>query len=400
MLLINILTLHCFVNVIIYFAKAGEKMKPLKQMKMYNVEVVRFVFSLIIVYYHILHASIMNYTGGAHIYETLSANNKLGSLINVAFFMLSGYFLYQSYKAKPQRSVKEFAYYKVARLWPVLFFSFVIGIIFFNYGTYTSFFNSLFLQCIGISFDYQGITWFVSPMFWVLIFYFVLLKTFKDHKKLNVFIGVIVYFSFVYNLNATNGGFGRETVGGFINLGLLTALSCIGLGYLIGVCVDSFLSLDSVKNFQPSKLQSAVITLIISVLEAASFGFIVYFTAFSNKTYKNKFTFVIVFSLLLLCMISGKGILSRICNNKFLGGLGKYSYSIYIMQQISFYILQRTLWQNTDYVQHHAYRCLAISVAFSVLVGIVVYYVIEKPCAVAFKKFGKKLFAVKRTAEN
>lgn len=380
--------------------KVGENMNRTSKSKMYNIEFLRFIFSVIIVYYHILHSNIMNYTGGASIYERLNDMCNYANIIPAAFFVLSGYFFFVSYKSKPQMSIKEFTYNKIARLWPVLAFSFVIGILFFDYSPYSSFLNILFLQCIGISLDYAGITWYVSPMFWALIFYYALLKIFKDNKKINFLICIIVYFSFTYNINCLGGGFGRATVNNFISLGLLSGLAGVGFGYLIGVSIDNISNLEYVKNFKPNKLQSVFITLVISVVELACFAYMIYYSVFSSDTYKNIFFNIFVFSVLMICMITGKGLLSRITNNKYIGFVGKYSYSIYIMQQISFYILQRTLWQNTDYVQHHAYRCLAISVAFSVLVGVVVYYVIEKPCAVAFKKFGKKLFAVKKTAEN
>lgn len=63
------------------------------------------------------------------------------------------------------------------------------------------------------------------------------------------------------------------------------------------------------------------------------------------------------------------------------------------MQQVVFYVLQRTLWQNSDFVQHHALRCIAVSILICVAAGIVTYYVIEKPSAYALKKLGRKIFA-------
>ena len=151
--------------------------------------------------------------------------------------------------------------------------------------------------------------------------------------------------------------------------------------------------MPSVKSFKPNTVQNILITAVISLCEFACFAYIFVHFFFKEKAYNNHFIVVVVFSALLLCMLTQKGILSRICSNKIIGGAGKYAYSVYVMQLISFYILQRTLWKNTDFVQNHALRCIAVSVLFSVVLGIAVYYIIEKPSARLLKKFGKRLFA-------
>ncbi len=365
--------------------------KSLKSFKYNNIEAIRFLFAVIIIYFHILHACIMKQAGEAQIYQTLADLSSNAGIIVECFFILSGFFLYHSCKKTPDMSVKEFAYGKVGRLLPVFFVSELIGVVFFKKSPYELLINVSFLQCIGITDKWKSINWYLSPLFWVLIFYFVLLKCFKnDKRKPNIIIGLITYFSYVILLN--NGGFTREMVFGFLSGAVLRALAGIGLGYLIAVCVESIKEMPSVKGFKPNKKQNALITLVISVIELACFiGLIIDFL-YKKIAYENQFIVVILFSGLLLCMITQKGILSRICNNKFFGGFGKYAYSIYVVQRISFYILEKTLWTNSDFVQNHAYRCIAVSILFSVLFGIAAYYIIEKPCARLFKKLGKKLF--------
>lgn len=372
--------------------------KSVKSFKYNNIEAIRFLFAVIIVYFHILHSNIMDFTGGKQIYQTLADLNQFAGIIVECFFILSGFFLYYSYYKKPQMSVKEFAYGKVARLLPVFLFSELICALMHKRSLGALIFNSLFLQCTGLSTEWKGINWYISPLFWVLVFYFVLIKCLNnDKRRLNIIIGVITYFSYVILLN--NGGFKREITLSFLSGGVLRALAGIGLGYLIAVCVESIKEMPSVKGFKPNKKQNALITVVISLVEAACFiGLIIDFL-YKKIAYENQFIVVILFSGLLLCMITRKGILSRICNNKFFGSFGKYAYSIYVMQQVTFYLLQKTLWTNSDFVQNHAYRCIAVSILFSVLFGIATYYVIEKPCARLFKKLGKKLFPKKTVAE-
>ena len=47
------------------------------------------------------------------------------------------------------------------------------------------------------------------------------------------------------------------------------------------------------------------------------------------------------------------------------------------MQQISFWILQKTLWKTQ--IIENVSICILISLIFSVILGVVTYYFIEKP---------------------
>lgn len=363
-----------------------------KSKKLYNIEAVRFLFSVFIVYYHILHDSIMKLTGGSAFYQRLNDHSDYACFVVECFFILSGFFLFYSYSNRPQRSVGEFVYGKFSRLWPVLFVSTVICVLFFGFKVYPSLLTLLFLQNNGISFDYAGLNWYVSPLFWALIFYFVLLKCFKDKRKLNIFIGVLVYFSYMICLTSGDGSFQRENVYGFFSAAMFRALAGVGLGYLIGVCFSSMRSLKGLSDMVNSRSGRIVSTVLISVLEMALLGMLVIHFFFKEYAYNNHFIVVILFSGLLFCMLTGKGLLSRLCNNKYVGCFGKFSYSVYIMQQVVFHVLQRTLWQNESFVQDHALRCIAVSVIICVAAGILTYYVIEKPSAYMLKKLGKKIF--------
>lgn len=366
-------------------------MDAAKTHKLYNIEFLRFIFSVIIVYYHILHNNLPSKLGESTAYLNALADkcNYAGYVVE-CFFILAGYFLFQSYIKRPELTVKEFAYKKAVRLWPVLFVSILIAILFFGVDEIPSLFNALFLQCIGVSFDYQGIAWYISPFFWTILFYYVLIRCSKNKKTANIMIGVITYFSYVV---LVNNFFGRETIFGILNLGLLRALGGIGVGYLIGLCLKSINELPFVKNFKGNKFQNFLIVLLMTLAELVFSALLIRHFFFADLTYGNQFFVVILFSGLMLCMLSGKGLLSRLFNNKFFGFLGKYSYSIYMMQQIAFWILKETLWENTAFVTQHSLRCIIFSTAFALLLGIAAYYIVEKPSAIVLNRFGKKLFA-------
>ena len=80
-----------------------------------------------------------------------------------------------------------------------------------------------------------------------------------------------------------------------------------------------------------------------------------------------------------------RGILSSLLNNKILAYGGKYSYSIYVMQQCSFILSGQIIKQIhcSDGV------ALALVMLNAILLGIVTYYLIEKPIGKLLDKFLK-----------
>ncbi len=165
------------------------------------------------------------------------------------------------------------------------------------------------------------------------------------------------------------GGFGRTTVYGIVNLGLARALAGLGLGYLIGYSVQFYNKIIVFRN-------ELVKYLVGTVTEIFSFSFLMVYFLF-GMDYKNDFIVVIVFCILFICFVNKIGGFSRLLDKNCFSILGRYAYSIYVMQQICFWILQKTLWQTTLINQMSV--CLSISLLFSIFVGIVVYHLIEKP---------------------
>lgn len=68
--------------------------------KLYNIEFLRIFFAMAIVYFHILHSNIMNYTGGVNEYLELAKFSGHAGYIVECFFIMSGYFLYLSIQKK------------------------------------------------------------------------------------------------------------------------------------------------------------------------------------------------------------------------------------------------------------------------------------------------------------
>ncbi len=367
---------------------------PAKNEKLYSVEFLRFIFACVIVYFHFLHTNIMNYTGGSAFYQKL-ADNCSGDKLVECFFILSGFFLFFTFKKHKEMSFGRFVYSKVSRLWPVLFFVVAVETIFFNRGVYNGFFNALFLQCIGLTTEYKGINWYVSPLFWSLLFYFGLHKLVKKEKNFCFFVALISYFGYVVIFNSDEGVLGRDIVFGFLSTALFRSLAGMGIGYLVAAVVTGLKENGVESRVRQSKLGNVLFTVCVSFAEIASLV-LIFLNCFSEKLKcKNDLFVVIVFAVLLISLSFKCGLVSRIINNRFFGFFGRYSYSIYLIQQTVMWTLQKTLWQNSSFVQDHALRCLALSLVIVVIAGIAVYYIVEMPSAKLFKMMEKKLFVTK-----
>ena len=64
----------------------------MEKVKYHNIEFLRFVFSIIIVYLHILHSNILPYIGMNNDYLVLRELSRNAAYIVECFFIISGYF--------------------------------------------------------------------------------------------------------------------------------------------------------------------------------------------------------------------------------------------------------------------------------------------------------------------
>ena len=97
----------------------------------YNIEFLRFAFAICIVYFHLLHSFMMDYTGNADLYIRLAEQSKYAKYIVECFFIISGYFLYHTIQRHPEMTTQGFIMRRIIRLWPVLACSIMISAVFF-----------------------------------------------------------------------------------------------------------------------------------------------------------------------------------------------------------------------------------------------------------------------------
>ncbi|MGN1106334.1 MAG: acyltransferase family protein, partial [Huintestinicola sp.] len=336
----------------------------------YNIDALRFLFSVFIVYFHLLRSNIIPYTGEQELYAKLSQKVPSGGLIVDCFLILGGFFLYVSF-SKKQTSFIEFFINKVIRVWPVLAFSAIVSVFVYGFDLQNFMMDTLLLKSIGIFNQNKGIIWFIAPYFWGCIIVYAILYCFNK-RTATFLIGLTAYLGYAINLN-TIGTFGRDVELAFVSLALLRALAGISTGAIIAIGLDAFHDKFGEDTNKPSVVQ----TVIVSIIEIGLFGLLVACIGLNYVRFKNPFCVIIIFSLLVIAMINGNGILSRLTNHKLFAYLGRYSYSIYVMQQLSFFFLGKTFWTNSAFLYDHAILSCLISVIISVVCGIIVYHCVE-----------------------
>lgn len=347
----------------------------------YHVDLLRFLFSLIIVYYHILHANIMDYVTDP-LYTTLGEKCSFSSNIVVCFFILSGLFMYRSYVKKPDTPIFGYICGRAARLGPVLITALLAEGLVSGFNWPRILLNSLFMQCSGLSLEYRGILWYVSSFFFSSIFMYAILSILKEKKGMFV-IALLTYLSTTFLVNHGNGSIGgRETIYYVLNLGVLRGVSGIGIGMLLAFIHDNF---RIRQNGAASGWKKWIGFAVRLGIEGVTSYYCIRYFMLSERV-GNHLVLVVVFCILLLSALSAGSPIAMVFNRKPFGYLGRYAYSIYVMQQTGFYILRKTIWQNTAFTDNVA-LCLIISTILVAALGVVTYHVVEKPCIKLYKKW-------------
>ena len=79
--------------------KQGKNAGLKRAEELYSVDFLRFIFAMIIVYFHIFHDNIMKFTNNSGFYKNLYENAN-GDVLVECFFLLSGFFMFYSFKKR------------------------------------------------------------------------------------------------------------------------------------------------------------------------------------------------------------------------------------------------------------------------------------------------------------
>lgn len=348
----------------------------LKLSKMKNIELLRFVFILIIVCCHLQHGIINCFYNKIPFYDTLKTCFSNSSLPVEFFFIMSGFFLFLT--TDFSQNFIKFAKNKLIRLMPLVLFSLIcwlIGSIFLpmSYSGTENIFTILNIQNIGLTTRNGNVpaSWFISALFWTMCFYFYLYKI-CDKRWFNLITACTVLFC--YSLWLHTNGINYLNICYVFNRGMIRAFAGIGLGYFIAMVYKN--NFENIKQSVFNNLQK----FIISLAEIALLFFIVFNTCMHKLHYDNNFIFIIAFVGLFWLFLIRKGYFSNLLENDFSVNCGKISFGIFLTHQFIIKIWNIIICKwHPNFVLSHPYMNLILLFILVIAFGAFSHYKVEVP---------------------
>jgi len=370
--------------------KPWHRNQKLENRKFFNLEILRIVGCISIVFIHLFSNQLLDSVNKVEIYAKLATLNSSGRMAVEMFFIISG--LLFSIKLDLKQPIFDFVKKKLIRLYPVLVFvvsaSAIIGALgLIKFSIFDNLLALFLLNGTGLVLKIVNTTimfWYVSAMLWTMLLFMYLLKNFEK-KYVDLLIVLLIFFSYTFVIHALNGRmYGPVfTYYNFINIGMLRAFGGIGLGYLIGEWYKIY----------SEKIEHAMVStktkILITLSEFACLFFIIYNLLLHDIKFDNRIIFVIVFAITIMLFISKKGFVSEFFDNKVFLKVSRYTYSIYMVHLLVFDTIKGSLWKKQpDFLYSHPVLNLVIALICVALLGIFVHHVVEVPSA----KFLRKKF--------
>ena len=356
--------------------------------KIKNIEFLRIVGCLAIILLHLFsNARLHGLFGDIQLYDRFFRMTCNGQKAVDLFFILSGFFF--ALKLDTTKSLFEFIKNKLIRLYPVLIWITLLCFIASLFGAieFTYYDNILALICLnGTSLVFKlgntGIFWYVSAMLWTFILFYYLLQNY-DKKHVNLFIAILVFFSYSFLIHAKGGKINHniQTFYYIFNVGMLRAFGGIGFGYFIAEWYKN--NLEHIKNITLNIKQKWC----LSIVEFMCVFFIINNLIFHLPNFKNHFVYIAIFAMTIILFLIKKGYVSQILEKNIWVNLSKYTYSFYLTHIIVLNILKGSFWKtHQEWVYANPIENIVYTLLLVFMLGIFTYHFVEKPCADYFKK--------------
>ena len=291
-----------------------------------------------------------------HEFQALNIPNDAYNCVEL-FFIISGFMLVYNYKE--DESIKEFIRKKFICFFPYLFFGDILALCLFQHIDISALFAGVFMYAdTGLynKFSVYAPSWYLISLFWGLIFYLSMMKVLSK-SVCSVVIGIVAFVCWSAMANM-----------GFIlsineHLPLLTngqvrALSCISIGYFIGI------NYKSVKECKP-----IIFYTLAEVCLLLGLSTVLFVTEYKLPIY----LIVILFIFLFWSFLHQKGYISYLLEKINWAPFARYMLPIFMTHWVITMLQQYgRLW--TDY---SSWVRLALCLFCATLLGIVSYHVVQ-----------------------
>ena len=292
-----------------------------------------------------------------------------GYLLVEFFFILSGYFLFTSFKREDHHSSLKYIKKRLLRLYPeylvaALLAIVAMGIVNHDFNLSKAFNELLLVQNTGLFHlgGYNYPCWYISTMLLAGVIIYGLMS-FNEQAFLKIGTPIIVFCGYCFILSQGNGLENWSYVGP-IAIAALRAFCGMTVGVGIGALERNKYS-PKIKAVPASIIEIFCIALI-------SLGL---FTDYSSEMLT-----IVAFGGLVYISASGNGIISRIVNRKWISTVGDYSYSVYLNHGIVLsgllYIDRHIVAIPSVYLKLALY--FVILIVYSVLSHVVITKIVNK----------------------
>ena len=306
------------------------------------------------------------------------------------FFILSGLFFYLGIAATDYTVAwGDFLRKKIIRMWPVMAFGVLLaGFMslcgFFIFAFWDNIYCLLFLNGTALHKVAAniGASWYCSAMLFHFILFLYLFKNFREQTAwLIITVGIYVCYGIILQAKGFKINDNAQTFGYIFNVGMMRAWGGIGFGMLIGLWYRKYES--KIQQFKPS----LICKIGVSILEGSCLYFMIKYLMISRFNHYDQFMFIIVFVCLVTTFICSKGYVSQLFNRDIFPFLAKYVYSIFITHKIIIATVQINIMKTRpELIWQHPVSSLILIFAVIIVVGILTYHLVEKPCVDYMKR--------------
>lgn len=283
------------------------------------------------------------------------------------FFVLSGFILTHSYQermASGKINLRDFYIARIARVYPVHLFTFLIAIVFFSFNYYSIkqfLFNLLLIHAHipeqKFYFTVNAVSWSLSVEIFLYLLFPLLIKL--SNKKIILISIVLIIVKLIFS----------HLLSGKLNHAMIYISPLFRIpDFTIGIIAYRYRSVIS----NHLKVVSLLIFQLLSVL---SFVVLCYYSERINITYRYDIYYIIPMALVILSLSISGTFLYQILSNRLLVFLGECSFSFYMIHQLVIMVFI----ENKEKLELNDVQLLFVIFTSAMVLSMLTYKFIEIP---------------------
>ena len=345
-------------------------------MRLKQIDFLKFLFILIILYGHIIQHFMMPQFSHVPFFSWLIKHTSYSfGYLCEGFFIISGFF-FVKYLCEQDLNIKHFIISKMARFLPVVLFEicgrFVLCLIGWEPGDFSIVYANvpaLFLIPNSITVYVPSyLNWFIGSLFYSYLFFCLLRKIINGNSfyYLTAIICILSYSILFNKLELYN-----EPVvwNGIFSFYFIRGIAGVGLGIIIG----------RVFNLYPPKQRLHDKCSIFWSLVELTMGLLLIYLCIIHYERYGLIPILTCFVIIFCSFLYNRTYISKFVSKNYFVFLAKPLFSIYIIQFLVLIILNHTLYFNSIIGVEAFPLCnVVFSIIFVYLCSFIVYYFIEE----------------------